>query len=88
MTKIFDAEGVFFRLTPGHFIIESSAGVIFEATESSEKIWYTNEGEGFPSFSTIWEDLRCFIAEIASSLWSEENYNKFFVAVDAIFSTN
>ena len=50
MTKTFDAEGVYFRLEDSHFIVESSAGIIFEATKRSDKIWYTSEGEGFSKF--------------------------------------
>lgn len=88
MQKVFRAEGVYFELDDYSFVIETHAGIIFSAQRDSDNIWRTSEDDAFPDFKTVWADIRSFIAEIASSLWSEDKYSSFFIAVDAIFSTN
>ena len=87
MLREFNAEGINFSLKNNHFIIESSAGTIFEATRGTDKFWRTSENLAYSSFAAVWADLRPYISEIASSIWTEENYEEFYNAVNALFST-
>ena len=87
VNKTFSAEGVHFRLLPDEFSIETSGGMLFYATLDQDKIWKSEEGDYYSDFQSMWEDVRAWIGELASTIWSEDKYKEFFIAVNAIFST-
>ena len=86
MERTFDAQGIYFILKDREFIIESAAGIIFEASSDKYGLWRTSESFAYGSFNELWFDIRIWISEIASSIWTEDVYEEYFHAVDMLLS--
>ena len=86
MIKAFDAEGIYFRLYKTEFVIESFSGILYFAELDEDNIWKSAEGFYYQSFTDLWDDVKGWISEIASTMWSESKYEEFFCAVDALFT--